>query len=108
MRSVLAGERIAEQHGGGLLQLADVAQVGQSGWVLVVVGTLRPKVRGRGAQDLETVGTTVLVGRTGDSIVEGHRATVALVADDGVFGAEHVAIPQIGVSKEPVLGCQIV
>ncbi len=58
---------------------------------------------GRGGEDLEALGATVFVGGLGHTVAHRHRTSVALVADDGVLGAEHVAVAQIGAVEQPVI-----
>src|SRR4051794_18263074 len=56
------------------------------------------------AEDLEGRRRAVLAGRVREPVAGGEHAPVALVADDGRTGTEHVAVAQPGAVEDPVTG----
>ena len=56
------------------------------------------------AQDLEGRGRAVLAGRVREPVAIGELASVALVANGGRPGAEHIAIAEPGAVEDPVTG----
>src|ERR1700682_4372254 len=61
-------------------------------------------LRRAGAEDLEGRRRAVLAGRVRQPVAVGEHAAVALVADDGRAGAEHVAVAEPGALEHPVTG----
>ena len=79
---------VAEHGHRALLEIAGLVRVARR---LFVLG---PQVRGRGREDLETLGCAVDAGREGQALRPGlERAPVALVRDDRVGAAELLAVP---------------
>ena len=101
MRSTSSGVAAASNsRDGDELDLGRLVRARAGGW-----RWSRVKCGGRrGAEDLEVGGRAVDAGGVGQPVAVGEVAAVALVADGGGAGAEHVAVAEAGALEEPVVG----